>query len=151
MARLVVLSFAIGLIACSSSSSTTPSGSSGDGGQTGGTPAFRKDVMPLLSTNCALTACHGSSSSNLGIYLSFDPEQVYGQLKGQSATAKMAFVVPGDPKTSYLQIKIDGTQGDVAGKCGGTCGAQMPLDLPPLAQDKRDLIRAWITAGAKDD
>jgi hypothetical protein len=106
--------------------------------------------MPILSQNCAVTACHGSSASNLGIYISFDPEQVYGALLKESASAKTPFVVPGDAKGSYLQMKIDGTQGQLSAKCGA-CGAQMPLDLPPLAQDQRDTIRAWINAGAKDD
>jgi hypothetical protein len=107
--------------------------------------------MPILTQNCALAACHGSSASNLGIYISFDPDQVYGALMKDSPTSKTKFVVPGDAANSYLQMKLDGTQATVASKCGGTCGSQMPLDLPPLPQPQRDTVRAWINGGAKND
>ncbi len=151
----------LGVMACSSSSSAPSptgssgtsgdSGTSGSSGTSGGTPKFRADVNPLLGASCALAACHGSSASNLGIYIPYDAAEAYASLQKQSPTAKMSFVVPGDPKNSYLQIKLDGTQGQIASKCGSTCGAQMPLDLPVLTQEKRDLIRAWIQAGAKND
>jgi hypothetical protein len=138
-----LLPLALAVCACSSSSSSTTSSASSSG-TTAQTPKLRTDVMPLLGQNCALAACHGSSASNLGIYISFDPEQVYAQLMKDSPTAKMKFVVPGDAKSSYLMMKLDGTQ------CA-TCGAPMPLDLPQLSQAQRDTVRAWINGGAKDD
>ncbi len=106
--------------------------------------------MPILTQSCALSSCHGSSGSNLGIYLSYDAAQVHTELLKTSPTAGIPFVVPGDAANSYFQMKIDGTQSKEASKCGA-CGAAMPLDLPALPQAKRDVIRNWIQGGAKDD
>src|SRR5512140_547328 len=107
---LPYFALAVVVAACSSSSSA-PLGSSGssgttkDGGSEGGVPGptFLAGVSPILNANCALAACHGSSASNLGIYIPYDPVQAYAELQKQSGTAKIPFVTPGDPKKSYLQ------------------------------------------------
>jgi hypothetical protein len=52
-------------------------------------------------------------------------------------------VKAGDPDSSYLVHKIQGTQGTVGGS-----GGQMPLGRSPLSQDNIDIIRDWIAAGA---
>ncbi|MBX3188187.1 MAG: hypothetical protein KF819_14290 [Labilithrix sp.] len=115
---------------------------------------FKADVLPILRTSCALTACHGSASSNLGIHLPEDAALVYKELQKVSPTANgVKFVVPGDPENSYFMLKIDGTQGKVGAKCAnGTCGDQMPPRPDPLlSARRRDVVRRWIAAGAKDD
>jgi len=58
----------------------------------------------------------------------------------------------GDPTTSWLVDKLDGTQHDFDAQCvGGSCGGQMPLNRPQLPQAVRDAIRRWIMNGAPDD
>ncbi|WP_394841335.1 hypothetical protein LZC95_30220 [Pendulispora brunnea] len=139
---LVVASVALNLVACSSSS---------DAPEESG-PSFKGTVHPILAQSCSLTACHGSKESNLGIYIPSSPADVHATLMTESPTARGAkFVVPGNPDASYLMMKIDGTQGQLEAKCSGTCGAQMPLDLPVLSDSERAAIRAWILAGAKND
>jgi hypothetical protein len=49
-------------------------------------------------------------------------------------------VNPGNPNSSYLVQKIEGT---------ASVGVRMPADGPPyLPQDRIDLVRRWIAAGA---
>ncbi|WP_394830633.1 hypothetical protein LVJ94_29415 [Pendulispora rubella] len=138
---LAVASMALNLVACSSSSDRSEPG-----------PSFKETVHPILAQSCSLTACHGSKESNLGIYIPSSPNDVHAALLTASPTARGAqFVVPGNPDASYLMMKIDGTQAQLAATCSGTCGAQMPLDLPALSDTERASIRAWILAGAKND
>ena len=125
----------------SGTSSSSSSSSSSSGGTTGA--SFNKDVFPIFVKSCALTACHGSKQSNLGIYLPNEITIAYAELQKSSPTQNKPFVVPGNADSSYLMQKIDGKQ------CA-SCGEQMPQDAP-LPQAQRDTIRAWINAGAKND
>jgi hypothetical protein len=149
--------------ACASSSDSTLGSSSG-GTKDAGTsavdarrpyPSFRDDVVPLVQESCSLTACHASKESNLGIFLAYDSAQIYAELKKTSPTAMgQQFVVPGDPAKSYLMVKLEGKQADLAAKCAGsaypTCGVAMPPDNA-LSAAQLDTIRKWIAAGAKDN
>src|SRR5512146_3482908 len=74
------------LAACSSDSSTkTPGPAKTDSGSS--TPAtFTNGVLPILSDSCALTACHSSGQSNLGIHLTYNADQVYTELQKESPT-----------------------------------------------------------------
>ncbi len=126
---------ALGSMSCSSES-TTPSTAALD-------YSFKNDVMPIVRTSCALSACHSSDQKNLGIYLSNDRDQVYAELQKESPTAKQPFVVAKNPAKSYLIVKLDGKQ---------SVGTAMPP--PPdqlLSAQDRDVIRDWITNGAKNN
>ena len=58
----------------------------------------------------------------------------------------------GDPTTSFLMHKLDGTQGAFDAQCtGGSCGSRMPAGGAALSVAIRDAIRAWIAAGAVND
>jgi hypothetical protein len=134
------------------SGSSSSGGSDDDGGSDPDRPATFKDgVVPILATNCALAACHSSTESNLGIHLTYDKDQIYAELQKSSPTAAFngaKFVVPGKPDESLLMAKMDGTQAKVSG-CSAGCGKEMPPgDL--IAQKDRDVVRAWIKAGAKN-
>ena len=157
----VLLSVALALVsACSSSTdSTLPTTGTKDAGSSGAVadarnpyPSFKDDVVPIIQMSCALTACHSSKESNLGIFLGYDPVQLYAELKKSSPTAAgVPFVVPGDPSTSYLILKLEGMQQTEAAKCPNmTCGTVMPPDAP-LPDAKIKVFKDWITAGAKDD
>lgn len=108
--------------------------------------------MPIFATSCALTACHSSKDSNLGIYITSGAAQVAAELKKESPTAKgVRFVVPGDATNSWLMAKMDGRQADFKSKCpSGGCGTDMPPGAA-LAKEDRDIVRAWIDQGAKDN
>lgn len=148
------------LIACSSSTdSTLGNGTTKDAGTSAVDarrpyPSFRDDVVPLVQESCSLTACHASKESNLGIFLAYEPAQIYAELKKKSPTSGEPFVVPGDATKSYLMVKLEGKQADLASSCAAspypTCGAAMPPD-DPLPAAKLDTFRKWITEGAKDN
>jgi hypothetical protein len=146
------------LIACSSSSSSggTPKKDAGAGdGRTHDYPSFSDDVMAVVVKNCALAACHGSQQSNLNIYLPGDPAVVYSEFQKTSPTTGLKFIEPGNPDQSYVMLKLDGKQGTLGSKCpSGNCGTEMPPGDPDgtlIPQDERDAVRAWISAGAKND
>jgi len=147
-ALVLLASLGLAIIACSDDTGTTPA-------PTKRTPQFRKDVMPILETYCATSACHLTEDRNLGITLKVsDPVAVYAELKKDSPTAKgNPFVVPGDPKKSFLQAKIDGTQSEFEQACLlPACGEIMPPGASAkLTTSQRDTFRNWIIAGAKDD
>lgn len=150
--------------ACSSSSDSTLGGGTKDGGSSGSSgstvdarrpyPSFRDDVVPLVQESCALTACHSSKESNLGIFLGYDAKQIYAELQKTSPTSGEPFVVAGDATKSYLVVKLEGKQADFASKCASsaypTCGTSMPPD-DPLPAAKLETFRKWITEGAKDN
>lgn len=120
-------------------------------------PSYQDDVLPIVQKSCALTACHSSKQSNLGIYLTYDGAQVYAELQKTSPTATgQKFVVAGDPTKSYLMMKLDGKQASLAASCTAipSCGTEMPPGEPAgtlLPADQRDTIRKWISEGAKDN
>lgn len=142
-------------LACSSDPTPTLKGS-GDAGTSVDArrpyPSFKDDVVPIVQATCALTACHSSKESNLGIFLAFDAAQIYGELQKTSPTAAgQKFVVPGDPAASYLMVKLNGTQAALAASCpNSSCGAEMPPG-DKLPADKIEAVRKWIADGAKND
>jgi WD40 repeat protein len=87
-------------------------------------PSYFRDVRPVLRQNCQ--GCHQPNlkSSNLDL-------------------------------TSYAGLKAGGKHGPALGLIvqylTGEMKPQMPLGLPPLPPDQIDLVRNWVTAGAKDD
>lgn len=139
------------IVGCSSDPQPVTSSSKSDGGGTATGPATFKDgVMPILSESCALTACHAAAQSNLGIHITYDAAAVYAELQKESPTFPgLKFVVPGKPDESFLMAKMDGTHGKLPA-CASGCGREMPPD-DMLPEAKRDVVRKWITAGAKND
>lgn len=144
--------------ACSSETEPPLGNGNKDGGSSGAAdarrtyPSFHDDVVPIVQESCALTACHSSKESNLGIFLAYDPAQIYAELKKTSPTASgEPFVVPGDPAKSYLMVKLEGKQEAFTSKCANNnCGTVMPPD-DPLSSDKLETVRKWISEGAKDN
>jgi hypothetical protein len=54
-------------------------------------------------------------------------------------------VVPGQPESSFLLMMIEGVD-----RCADS--PQMPVSpRPPLSSAQIQLIRSWITAGARND
>lgn len=153
--RYAVSLFAVLALSCSSDPETPPrSSSSSSGGlELAGNGTFRGDVVPIVRSSCALTACHASGKSNLGIHLTHDAAQLYAELQKESPThTGVRFVVPGNPDQSLFYLKMEGTQATLGSKCVGTqpCGVEMPPG-ELLPKEQRDLVRRWIENGAKND
>jgi hypothetical protein len=95
--------------------------------------------------------CHGLSGGLGGLD---DCNAGYASLVDVPSTRlpSMDRVEPGDPITSFLMHKLDGTQGMFSAQCVAMfCGSQMPLGGPPLSIEIRDAVRTWIMNGALND
>ena len=97
-------------------------------------PDFNRDIRPILSHNCF--ACHGPDEHHREGGLRLDVQA--------AATAELASgavaIVPGDPEKSELVARIRATDPE----------SIMP---PPesnhlLTDEHRDILQAWIAAGA---
>lgn len=87
----------------------------------------------------ACTVCHAGAAAPVGLRL--DAANSYASLVSVSSVQVPGIlrVAPGDPDSSYLIQKIEGT---------AAVGAQMPLGGPFLDAATVALIRQWITDGA---
>lgn len=124
------------------------------------TPAisFRNDVVKVFNFSCTFTSCHGTQSGGSnGIYLGgvgSDPATVRAGLVDQPAPElpSMSFVKPGEPASSYLMRKMDGSQCTLNAQCkDGDCGDSMPHNEDLLDEDTRNVVRRWIAQGAQDN
>jgi len=95
----------------------------------------------------ACTGCHtGGSSAPAGLDLSAGAS--YGNIFNVNSTQlpSMKRIKPGDPASSYLLHKVNGTQGSVGGS-----GSRMPFGCSGascLSAATRTAIENWITSGA---
>ena len=99
-------------------------------------PSFRADVYPIFQKNCR--ACHyvdGKGYEASG----FSVASYETIMKG---TKFGPVIVPGSSIDSSLMRLID-HQVDQA--------IRMPHNMEKLSEDKIDVIRRWIDAGAKND
>ncbi len=98
---------------------------------------FQEIQSTIFTPIC--TACHVGAGAPRGLRL--DEANSFALLVNvaSSEVPGLLRVNPGDPDQSYLVQKIEGT---------AAVGGRMPLGGPPLAQDRIDLVRNWIAAGA---
>jgi hypothetical protein len=149
MHRIAVVLSVVAFAGCSSSSPSGP-------GTPSGPVSFRSDVAPVFATSCATNSdCHGSADGS-NVYLAgpaTDSKRTLAGLVNKPANElpTMPYITPGDPTNSYLMHKIDGDLSSLgACKTKGVCGDPMPKNQPTLDTTTRELIRQWITEGAKD-
>lgn len=85
------------------------------------------------------TQCHAGAAAPLGLRL--DEASAYAMLVNAPSVEQGSLnrVTPGDPDSSYLIQKLEGT---------AASGAQMPLGQPPLPPATINAIRQWIANGA---
>jgi hypothetical protein len=97
------------------------------------TPAisYNRDIRPIINKNCI--ACHGGVKKSGGISFLF-PEEAYA--KGKSGRPA---IVPGDPGASEMIRRITSHDPE----------KRMPLDGQPLSATEIDLLKDWISQGAK--
>lgn len=105
-------------------------------------PVFSDIQDNIFSTTCATSGCHVGAGAPQGLQL--DAANSYANLVGvaSSESPGVLRVNPGNPSSSYLIQKLEGT---------ATVGAQMPLGGTPLPGSAITVIRQWITDGAIDD
>ncbi|MFT5323751.1 MAG: hypothetical protein ACI8P0_001602 [Planctomycetaceae bacterium] len=92
-------------------------------------PVFEVDVAPVLASKCG--KCHGGKVRKGDLDLSSMRGLRRGGESGESVVAESV-------DDSLLWIMIDG-------------GDMPPEGQPPLSDDERSLIRAWLAAGAKSN
>jgi hypothetical protein len=107
-----------------------------------GPPVANSDFQEIQDTifNPICTACHVGASAPQGLRL--DAGNSYAMLVNVASAEVPGLmrVNPGNPDASYIVQKIQGT---------AAVGVRMPANGPPyLPQDRIDLVRRWIAAGA---
>jgi hypothetical protein len=105
-------------------------------------PAPNTDFQQIQATifTPICTACHVGANAPLGLRL--DAANSYALLVNvpSGQVPSVMRVDPGNPNSSYLVQKIEGT---------AAVGVRMPANGPPyLSQAQIDLVRRWIAAGA---
>ena len=95
--------------------------------------SYHKQIRPILQARCL--GCHQPAKAS-GAYVMTD----FAKLAAGGESEEKA-IVPGKPDESYLVAQITPEDGSAA----------MPPKGNPLSQVEIDLIRQWITEGAKND
>lgn len=122
---------------------------------------FQRDIQPIFNSNCAFAFCHAAP---LIAPMSLESGMAHAQIAGVPSCEAPGLlrVEPGSSGTSYLVLKLEGTQGSLigSGACatcsypfGSTsdCGGRMPLAASALPGAEIQLIRRWIDEGAPDN
>ncbi len=118
----------------------------GDTGKTADSaPAttLSKSVQPILTASCAGAQCHGATPPKAGLNLTSGKAHaaLVGVASKQCSTLKL--VQASDASKSYLVQKIEGSGGCFKMK-------KMPIG-GSLTAAQVSTIKAWITAGAKNN
>lgn len=104
------------------------------------------DLGPLFDAKCNTQFCHNSATqaSALDLTLGKAHRQLVGVKSKHTACASFDRVVPGSPTTSFLIFKLQGN---------GACfaGVRMPKGKPALQAAELQLVRDWISDGAKNN
>ena len=91
--------------------------------------SFSVDIMPIISSGCQHSGCHGTQNTSDFELLNYNDVMDHGDVK------------PGEPKSSKLYQTITG-QGEEF----------MPAPpYPALTERNIKLIYIWIAQGAKDN
>ncbi len=129
--------------------------------------SLRNDLNPLMQRSCTLSnACHtnpASPTTNEGYKPYLGVKKSDGESDVPTLLAAIVdvdawgdpsrkIVAPGDWEHSYFMNKLDGA----LDQCGDLdcldCGRLMPQGSPkPLPLAERNLFRAWIAEGARDN
>lgn len=110
-------------------------------------PTWTSIYASIVRPTCALEACHGETgaadSGQLDLSTAsgaFDALVNVSALSSECGTR----LVPGDPASSFLVAKLEGTQDPVS------CGTEMPPGAT-LPAEQIAVIRQWITEGAQQN
>lgn len=146
----IVVSLTVFLIGCAGDgtgldANGLPFDTAGVGPPTNGS-TLSNDVQPIFSSKCAFSGCHGGTSpqqdQNLSTGLAYSNVVNVPSMEVPS----LVRIRPGQPDSSYLIHKINGTQALVGG-----FGGRMPLGDQPLSAIEIQTIREWVQNGALDN
>lgn len=100
--------------------------------------SFERDVLPILNSQCVMCHLPGAALGGLSLY----PDARASLVGVASTQSSLKLVEPGAPESSYLYLKITGTQDKAHGS-----GEPMPptglLDAAVI-----ELVQRWIAQGA---
>jgi hypothetical protein len=141
--------------------------------------SFSKTLMPLFQSRCSTSqtfTCHGDRAVEgttlqgmanqprpfFGPAPLFTPSaqdisDVYTGLKNKpsSEAPTIDYVVPGDPNSSFLWLKVNGGLNAIMSKCTSgmnpACGLPMPNDNTVLSPTELGEIQSWIQGGAPNN
>jgi len=103
-------------------------------------PAATWDAFNLVLANCVY--CHNDPSKRLNLqYQDLYKRLVAVAEKSPAGCPNRVPVVPGDPMSSLIYLKISGKQ-------PASCGARMPFNKPMVTPMELDIVFKWIKAGA---
>lgn len=112
-----------------------------------------QSVYNILQTNCT-GSCH-TSANPCNLVLTGTPQQVYSALVNVAPVNSVAGangnleVDPGNPRNSFLFIKLSqGLDANLSLLSGE--GSAMPDSVTAMSQVDRELVRQWISFGARD-
>ncbi|MCZ6655472.1 MAG: cytochrome c [Planctomycetota bacterium] len=110
--------------------------------QGGEAVTFVADIQPILNERCINCHAPGGFAQMVGIPWDFREDAAFDDLVNRvsSQDADFTLVVPGDPDSSLMFLKISCESPPV--------GEMMPLGGPPLTDGEVQLIRAWVEQGA---
>ncbi len=137
----VIMGMALLASACSSGSKDAAKGNA-DTKATATASFYETDVAPIFQSHCATCHLTGQEAGKMSLV----PAQAIATLVGVPSVGapKLTRVVAGDPDSSYILMKLEGTHIEHGG-----AGARMPFGAPTLSADKIARIRKWISEGAK--
>ena len=106
------------------------------------TATFTRVQNEIFTPTCASIGCHDPLGQQSQMVLTAG--RAYTSIVNVNSVEmpQLARIRPGDVSNSYLYRKITGA---------GITGERMPLNLPPLSDDKIALVRNWIRRGAPND
>lgn len=95
--------------------------------------SFSRNILPIMSVNCAIVGCHNDSSAASSLRLNSYANLMRGSKYG-------AVVLPYDAQTSKLIRRIKGIE-----------TPRMPKDRPSLSTSDQGLLTNWINGGARNN
>jgi hypothetical protein len=102
--------------------------------------SYSAQVQPIFTNNCVNAGCHPGGGAPFPLV----PSQSYSLLVGVDATTgpcrPIKRVLAGNPDASALVKRLE-----------GTCGDLMPFGGNPLPAGNIQLIRDWISQGARNN
>jgi radical SAM superfamily enzyme YgiQ (UPF0313 family) len=106
---------------------------------------YTRDIEPRLTASCATRSCHSAETAAGGLVLATGAGRANMVDVPSVELPSMACVRPGEPDSSYVIRKMEGTQGAVGGS-----GDPMPPGTPP-DEDLILRLSLWIERGAPND
>lgn len=104
------------------------------------------DLGPIFEAKCNTAGCHNNTTQASGLVLTLGKAHasMVGIKSRHTACNTFDRVVPGSPTTSFLVFKLQGN---------GACfaGTRMPKNAAALPANEIQLVRDWITEGAKNN